>query len=325
MYDGFAKIDGGGPGRDAGDDMRIEMNEWTQGYTTVTRHGFVRLAALADVSKKEAKEVFATQIDDNGGGIVLLDEWCEWLKKGEIDANTPIGLLLNASEGGKAAVEEDTAAQEARIHAMQEEKVKVEHAARLNKAKQFEAGERLALDKEEARADKIREFLQIFDQENARQDATWKNYERHATQPEKAKHKIDLAGRVEKLKKMKEELRVAKYKVQWKAEEHQRALGALKRARKPPKVDPTLGHKQVDKAKERAEICQGHTGRESSQGRRVSENPPARGGSELGCKEQRQLGCSRRRSRKQLRWRANYPRPIGRVGDVQRSLQAIRR
>jgi hypothetical protein len=100
MYDAFAKIDGGGSGRDAGDDLRIEMDEWMKGYKGVTNHGFVALDNLREISRKEAKVIFNEKIDDNGGGIVLLDEWCEFIKKAEVDAGTPIGELLSADEDG---------------------------------------------------------------------------------------------------------------------------------------------------------------------------------------------------------------------------------
>jgi hypothetical protein len=98
MYDAFAKIDGGGSGRDAGDDLRMELNEWLKGYTLVANHGFVALQNIGP--KKEAKALFTAKIDDNGGGIVLLDEWCEFIKKAEVEAGTPVGLLLNADEEG---------------------------------------------------------------------------------------------------------------------------------------------------------------------------------------------------------------------------------
>jgi hypothetical protein len=100
MFDAFAKIDGGGSGRDANDDLRIELHEWMKGYKGVTNHGFVALDALRDMSPKEVKVVFTEKIDDNGGGIVLLDEWCEFIKAAEIDAGTEIGNLLNSDEDG---------------------------------------------------------------------------------------------------------------------------------------------------------------------------------------------------------------------------------
>ena len=75
MYDAFAKIDGGGAGRDAGDDLRIEEAEWIAGYQNVcgaAGYGFVALSSVK--SDSAAKEAFK-RMDDNGGGVVPLDEW----------------------------------------------------------------------------------------------------------------------------------------------------------------------------------------------------------------------------------------------------------
>jgi hypothetical protein len=56
MFDAFAKIDGGGSGRGASDNRRIELDEWMKGWSGVREHGFV---ALANVSSDErAKQVF---------------------------------------------------------------------------------------------------------------------------------------------------------------------------------------------------------------------------------------------------------------------------
>jgi hypothetical protein len=95
QFDAFAKIDGGGSGRSASDDKRIELAEWLAGYKGVTDHGFVGLEGIS--TKEEAKEVFG-KIDDNGGGIVLLDEWSFFLKNCEIAADTALGKLLAADE-----------------------------------------------------------------------------------------------------------------------------------------------------------------------------------------------------------------------------------
>ena len=97
MFDVFAKIDGGGVGRDANDDKRIEKAEWMAGWKGAQGYGFVAFDSIAD--KKEAAAAFK-KIDDNGGGIVLLDEWCEFIKAGEVAAKTPIGELLNMDEAG---------------------------------------------------------------------------------------------------------------------------------------------------------------------------------------------------------------------------------
>ena len=99
MFDAFAKIDGGGSGRDANDDKRVELEEFKSGFKGVTGYGFKAFEPLWDAKKKDARLVFES-IDDNGGGIVLLDEWCEFIKAAEIKANTVVGQLLNADEAG---------------------------------------------------------------------------------------------------------------------------------------------------------------------------------------------------------------------------------
>jgi hypothetical protein len=98
-FDAFAKIDGGGPGRSATDDKRLTVGEWLQGYRGVDQHGFVALQGIA--SEDEAGDVFR-KMDGNGGGVVLLDEWCHFLKNCEVAAGTALGALLAEA---KAAAE----------------------------------------------------------------------------------------------------------------------------------------------------------------------------------------------------------------------------
>ena len=112
MFDAFAKIDGGGAGRDAHDDKRLELHEWLEGFKSVSKHGFVALKSIAD--KKEAEKLFK-EIDDNGGGIVLLDEWCFWLKQGEVRAGTEVGQLLGADEAGGVGKAEKLVAGKAQV------------------------------------------------------------------------------------------------------------------------------------------------------------------------------------------------------------------
>jgi len=97
MFDAFSKIDGGGEGTE-GDDRRIDEEEWMKGFKEVSDHGFVCFQGLKD--KKAAKKVFG-DIDDNGGGIILLDEWCAYIKKTEVAAGTELGKsLMEEQEGG---------------------------------------------------------------------------------------------------------------------------------------------------------------------------------------------------------------------------------
>jgi len=37
-------------------------------------------------------------MDKNGGGVVMLDEWCTYIKNTEIEASTPLGMMLNLDE-----------------------------------------------------------------------------------------------------------------------------------------------------------------------------------------------------------------------------------
>lgn len=69
------------------------------GFKGVTGYGFKALEGLDKKSK--AKATF-DKMDDNGGGIVLLEEWCEFIKAAEIEAGTALGKSLAADEeGGK--------------------------------------------------------------------------------------------------------------------------------------------------------------------------------------------------------------------------------
>ena len=48
-------------------------------------------------TKQKAKEAFE-YMDDNGGGVILLNEWCAFIKHAEIRAGTYIGELLAMDE-----------------------------------------------------------------------------------------------------------------------------------------------------------------------------------------------------------------------------------
>ena len=75
----------------------MDLDEWLKGYKGVNDHGFVALQGIS--TKGDATAVFK-MIDDNGGGIVLLDEWSFFLKNCEVAAGTPMGKLLNEDQEG---------------------------------------------------------------------------------------------------------------------------------------------------------------------------------------------------------------------------------
>ena len=95
MFDAFAKIDGGGSGRDANDDLRVELSEWMAGYRGTTKHGFIGLSEVTD--DDSALAVFK-KMDADGAGMVLLGEWCDYLKDTEVAAATMVGSILVADE-----------------------------------------------------------------------------------------------------------------------------------------------------------------------------------------------------------------------------------
>jgi len=106
MYDAFSTIDGGGGGR-VGDDRKIDMAEWLKGYKTLPRLGFVAFKGLENDA--EAEKVFKA-IDGNGGGVVILDEFCTFLKDAEVAADTAVGILLNEDEASKPPASDGEAA-----------------------------------------------------------------------------------------------------------------------------------------------------------------------------------------------------------------------
>jgi hypothetical protein len=97
QFDAFSKIDGGGAGRDAGDDRRVDLDEWMHGYKGVASHGLVALAHLAN--DKLAEAAFRA-MDGNGGGVVLLGEFCDYVKAAEVAAHTCVGRDLAEDEHG---------------------------------------------------------------------------------------------------------------------------------------------------------------------------------------------------------------------------------
>jgi hypothetical protein len=75
----------------------VDQAEFEAGYGGVAGYGFVALRGLTSAS--DARRLFAA-MDGNGGGIVLLDEWCAYLKAAEVDAGTGLGALLAMDEAG---------------------------------------------------------------------------------------------------------------------------------------------------------------------------------------------------------------------------------
>ena len=88
----FMKIDGGGGGVDENDDRRIEKSEWMKHYKNIVSCDFVALRNIA--TDATAESVFGN-MDADGKGMVLLSEFCNYLKSCEVKAQTGLGNLLS--------------------------------------------------------------------------------------------------------------------------------------------------------------------------------------------------------------------------------------
>jgi Ca2+-binding EF-hand superfamily protein len=94
MYDAFAKIDGGSEGVDENDDKRIERYEWLKGYRNISEYGFVGFSKITD--DKKANAIY-DHMDSDGKGMVLLSEFCDYVKKCEMSHQSSLGKLLSGN------------------------------------------------------------------------------------------------------------------------------------------------------------------------------------------------------------------------------------
>lgn len=97
MYDAFSQIDGNGGtvGSDPNDDRRISREEWMSMYNKVAAYGFVGLQTV--VSEETATAAF-DEIDVDRHGMILLREWCAYLKQREEAAGTALGEIFKVEE-----------------------------------------------------------------------------------------------------------------------------------------------------------------------------------------------------------------------------------
>jgi len=100
MFDAFNAIDGGSEGTTAADDRRMSLEEWTAAYPKIAEagYGFVALAKVADESTEDNAESVFKEMDADGKGMVLLNEWCKWIEAAEVAAGTLAGKMLNAGD-----------------------------------------------------------------------------------------------------------------------------------------------------------------------------------------------------------------------------------
>jgi len=94
MADAFMKIDGGGAGVTEDDDRRVEKEEWMKSYHTFSTSTFIGLTGIN--TDEDASSVFKS-MDLDGKGMVLLSEFCEFIKNKEMENKTALEKLLNTN------------------------------------------------------------------------------------------------------------------------------------------------------------------------------------------------------------------------------------
>jgi hypothetical protein len=108
-FDAFDVIEHEDAGGNDDYDQRMSRTKWLAGCRKVSNHGFVALAEAAgpNATDESLGELF-DHIHDNGKGMVLLVEWCDYLKDTETAAGTLMGSLIaiGGSSGGGGANKE---------------------------------------------------------------------------------------------------------------------------------------------------------------------------------------------------------------------------
>jgi len=98
MYDAFSVVDGGGAEITKDDDRRISLAELKAACSKFEGHPLVGAAQLGMPKKYGNVESVFMEMDSDGKGMVLLNEWCAWLEKKESENQTKFGKLLLKNE-----------------------------------------------------------------------------------------------------------------------------------------------------------------------------------------------------------------------------------
>jgi len=92
MMDAFMQVDGAGVTEH--DDRRIEETEWMKSYSTLSTSSFI---GLTGVNTDDNASAIFKSMDLDGRGMVLLSEFCEYIRKKEMENKTPLGKLLDGN------------------------------------------------------------------------------------------------------------------------------------------------------------------------------------------------------------------------------------
>ena len=87
----FALVDGCSDGTTAEDDRKVSPEEWCASLDAMQRAGasWAPFEALQSVGEGTFGDV-----DEDGKGAILLIEFCKWIERAEIDAETAMGQDL---------------------------------------------------------------------------------------------------------------------------------------------------------------------------------------------------------------------------------------
>jgi hypothetical protein len=80
-----------------GDDRKLVLSDWELRHADLLDSPFVALRANAVEVGDSITEAFG-RIDADGNGCVLFADFCQYVKKSEIAADTPIGRLLHIGD-----------------------------------------------------------------------------------------------------------------------------------------------------------------------------------------------------------------------------------
>lgn len=100
MYDAFSVVDGGGAEITKDDDRRISLDELKKACKKFNGHPLVGAKMLGMPSSYGNVEPVFMEMDSDGKGMVLLNEWCAWLEAKEVANKTKLGKLLTYSTDG---------------------------------------------------------------------------------------------------------------------------------------------------------------------------------------------------------------------------------
>jgi Ca2+-binding EF-hand superfamily protein len=90
IFEAFAMVDGVDDGTTPADDRKLTYDEWLPSLAKLNAFG----NKYNFVAMKGAKAEDFFDIDKDGGGAVLLTEFCTWVEQAEIFAKTEFGKDL---------------------------------------------------------------------------------------------------------------------------------------------------------------------------------------------------------------------------------------